>query len=151
MLLRHLLGPGTAMTNSHRHHIEGFLGCTITRDRRVFSAFGKELKVTERNGHELVVLGSLKSGNRRQVRLNDIYQRAFGPRTKATMRPEQLRSLERDAAFDAARDDLIISQMTDRLRTTIRGRGSNVRLSHPGAAELLAQIGRLQEFKEWVR
>ena len=149
MLSCHLLGTVATMTNGYRP-VEGFRGFTIDADRTVRNQHNKPVKAQVKSNAEYVVIGSVKDGTRRMVRVDDIYQRAFGPRVKATMRAEQLRGLERDAAHDASMGDPVISQMMETLRTTIRARGTNVRLSYPGAAELLAKIGRLQEFKEWV-
>lgn len=142
------------MTSPRRHHIEGFPGCTITRDRQVFSAFGRKLKITLKKGKETAVLGSLKSGTRTTVSLDAIWQRAFEPgaiKTKATMHPAQLHRANRDAAWQAANGNLAINTMMDDLRNGVKARGKKVRLSLNGAAEILAKIGQEREFREWTR
>ena len=145
------LGLVAPMTSNGRRPIEGARGYTIDVNRVVRNQYDNHVKQQIKSGSAYVAIGNVKDGTRRMVSVEDIYQRAFGQRIKTTMRTEQLRGLERDAAHDASMGDPIISQMMETLRTTIRARGKNVRLSYPGAAELLAKIGRLQEFKEWTR
>lgn len=134
-----------------RRPIEGFPGCTITRNRRVFSALGREIVQTRRSGTVYVVIGSLKSGRRRCMNLDTLWDQAFNPAAvKQTMRPAQLHRVKRDAAWRAADGDLEINGLMDDLQQAVKQNKSRKRFSLVDAAEVWAAIGQNKEFREWV-